>query len=100
MGRDVRDDTGSRVGGGTADVDGEGVCVGATSGTCGSVSGRTCSEVDYYIDWDGPGLGTTSGAKISGEGRTTLSVEGGSCGGDGGGYEGGDVPRGDGGVPP
>ena len=34
----------------TRDVVGEGVYIGATGGTCCSVSGRTCGEVDDCID--------------------------------------------------
>ena len=79
----VGDDTCSRVGGGSRAVVGEGVCIGATGGTCCSVSGRTRGDVDDCLDWVCSGAKTTSGARSSGEGRTTLSVEGGS-GGDGG----------------
>ena len=58
--RGVGDDTCSRVGGGASDVVGEGVRIGATGGTCCSVSGRICGEVDDCIDWVCSGARTTS----------------------------------------
>ena len=76
------------------------VSIGVTGGTCGSVSGRTCSNADDCINWDGSSARTASGVRRSGEGRTTLGVESGHCGVGGGGCANCDVAGGGGGVPP
>ena len=57
---DDRDDTCSRVGVGARAVVVEGVCIEATSGTCCSVSGRICGEVDNCVNWVCSGARTTS----------------------------------------